>query len=56
MLPANWLAFALVFLFALIFVWFFWLAKRQGLLAKDSGEEVKYVVFEEDEQDFEDVI
>ncbi len=56
MLPGNWLAFAMVFLFATIFVLFFWQAKRQGLLTKDSAEDVKYVVFEEDEQDFEDVI
>ncbi len=54
MLPGNWLVFALVFSFALIFGLFFWQAKRQGLL--QDAEDIKYKVFEEDEQDFEDVI
>jgi hypothetical protein len=54
MLPGNWLAFAMIFFFALIFGALFWQAKRQGLLK--GAEDIKYKVFEEDEQDFQDVI
>ncbi len=53
--PGNWLAWVMIFIFFVVFALFFWQIKKQGLLKKDS-EDIKYTVFEEDEQDFDDVI